>query len=302
MWWVPREHVGHADTVTDHLEGASQRSLAQRLRHHVTGVQRRLEGSFLGLGWRRAAELNLPTHSLALAAQQILCTAPLLVAFSVARRHADTQNIGEVLTHYLALSPAAALDVGSLFHNTHTVTRADRVSGLVLAVLFATAIAATQQRWFELVWSQTRAPVLRSSIRQLRWVIGLCAYLVIVLYAGRAGHGVGRRVHAGRPAGPFVQFVVSLVFFWWSQHVLLGGRVRWRQLLPGALCMALGMSALVGLSGYAMSGEIVAEVADYGLIGSTFVLSLWLVTLSALVCGGALLGQLISDSRARAQS
>ena len=251
---------------------------------------------------RRAAELNLPTHSLALAAQQILCTAPLLVAFSVARRHADTQNIGDVLTHYLALTPAAAQDVASLFDNSHAVTRADRLVGLFLALLFATAIAATQQRWFELVWSQQRAPVLRSSIRQLQWVIGLCAYLVIVLYAGRAGHGVGRRVHAGRPAGPVVQFIVSLIFFWWSQHVLLGGRIPWRRLVPGALGMALGMSVLVGASGYAMSGEIVAEVADYGLIGSTFVLSLWLVTLSALVCGGALLGQLIIERHARSRA
>jgi membrane protein len=130
-------------------------------------------------------------------------------------------------------------------------------------------------------------------------VAGLCAYLVIVLYAGRAGHGVGQHVHAGRPAGPLVQFGVSLLFFWWSQHLLLGGRLAWRRLLPGAIGMAAGMTALVGLSGYAMSSEIVAEDADYGLIGSTFVLSLWLVALSGLLCGAALLGELISEHRVR---
>jgi membrane protein len=267
-------------------------------RDWAAATQQRLERSFVGVGWRRAAELNLPTHSLALAAQQILCTAPLLVAFSVIRRHPATQNIGDVLTHYLALSPAASQDVGSLFHDSQSVTRSDRVIGLLLALLFATAIAATQQRWFEQVWSQARAPIMRSVVRQLVWVAGLCAYLVIVLYAGRAGHGVGQHVHAGRPSGPVVQFGVSLAFFWWSQHLLLGGRLGWRRLLPGALCMALGMTALVGLSGYAMSGEIVAEVSDYGLIGSTFVLALWLVALSGLVCAGALVGQLISERRA----
>lgn len=289
---VRRPAGSHAGGVSDEL-----RIRAKKLRERAVAMQRRFDSSTIGLGWRRAAQLNLPTHSLALAAQQILCTAPLLVAFSVVRRHPAAQNIGEVLTHYLALSPMASQDVGSLFHNSDSVTGGDRALGLVLALLFATAIAATQQRWFELVWSLPRAPVLRSSLRQLAWVVGLCAYLVIVLYAGRAGHGVGRHVHAGRPAGPVVQFAVSLLFFWWSQHVLLGGRLGWRQLLPGALCMALGMSALVGLSGYVMSGEIVAEVSDYGLIGSTFVLSLWLVMLSGLVCGGALLGQLIAERR-----
>ena len=239
--------------------------------------------------------MNLPTHSLALAAQQILCTAPLLVAFSVVRRHPAAQNIGDVLTHYLALSPAASQDVGSLFHNSDSVTSGDRSLGLLLALLFATAIAATQQRWFELVWSLSRAPALRSLLRQLTWVAGLCAYLVIVLYAGRAGHGVGKHVHAGRPAGPVLQFAVSLLFYWWTQHLLLGARLSWRRLLPGALCMSLGMTVLVGLSGYVMSGEIVAEVSDYGLIGSTFVLSLWLVLLSGLVCTGALAGQMIAE-------
>jgi membrane protein len=291
--------VGHADVVSEHLDTDPRRTRIKAWRDWAAAQQQRLEASFIGMSWRRAAELNLPTHSLALAAQQILCTAPLLVAFSVVRRNAETQNIGEVLTHYLALTPAASRDVGSLFHNSQAVTRGDRILGLLLALVFATAIAATQQRWFELVWSQSRAPMLRSVLRQVAWVAGLCAYLVIVLYAGRAGHGVGQHVHAGRPAGPLVQFGVSLLFFWWSQHLLLGGRLAWRRLLPGAIGMAAGMTALVGLSGYAMSSEIVAEDADYGLIGSTFVLSLWLVALSGLLCGAALLGELISEHRVR---
>jgi membrane protein len=268
-----------------------------RWRGRAELLQRRLDDSILGLSWRRAAELNLVTHSLALAAQQVLCTAPLLVAFSLAKRHSASQNIGNVLAHYLALTPAASQDVGTLFNNTHNVSTGDRVSGLILALLFSTAIAATQQRWFELVWSQSRASALRSTLRQLLWVASLCGYLVLILYAGRAGHGVGRRVHAGRPAGPVVQFGVSFLFFWWSQHLLLGGRIGWRQLIPGATTMALGMSILVGLSGFAMSSQIVSEVSDYGLIGSTFVLSLWLVALSGLLCGGALFGRQLMRPR-----
>lgn len=289
------EAIGHADGVTNRLDADFGHRWVAAWRDRASAVWQRLATGLVGVGWRRAAELNLPTHSLALAAQQILCTAPLLVAFSVVHRHPAAQNIGDVLTRYLALSPAASRYVEALFHESGSGTRGDRVLGLLLALLFATAIAATQQRWFELAWSRPRASMLRSLWRQLIWVAGLCAYLVIVLYAGRAGHGVGQHVHAARPAGPVVQFAVSFLFFWWTQHLLLGGRLRWRALLPGALCMALGMSVLVGLSGYFMSGEIVAEVSDYGLIGSTFVLSLWLVVLSGLVCGGALLGQLISE-------
>lgn len=257
----------------------------------------RFAATLFGRGWRRGIELSLPTHSLALAAQQILCTAPLLVAFSAVERRAGDQNVGSVLSHYLGLSPAASRDVGALFNDSDSVSTDDRIVGLLAALLFATAIAATQQRWFERVWSLPRAPVLTSVFRQLLWVAGLCSYLVVVLYAGRAGHGLGRRVHAGRPAGPLVQFAVSFLFFWASQYLLLGRRIAWASLVPGALTMAAGTTALVGVSGLVMSGEIAGEVSDYGLIGATFVLSLWLVVLSAMLCTATLLGQLITQDR-----
>ena len=279
------------------LSTESREPWRERWRGRFDDLQRWFDASFLGLCYRRSIQLNLATHSLALAAQQVLCTAPLLVAFSIARRHNAGQSIGEVLTRYLGLNTSASSDVTALFVTSHSISTGDRVGGLIVAVLFATAIAATLQRWFENVWSQSRAPVLISTFRQVMWVAGLCGYLVIVLYAGRAGHRVGGHFHAGRPTGPGLQFGVSFLFFWWSQRLLLHRRVGWRQLIPGALVMALGMLVLVGLSGFWMSGQIISQVSDYGLVGSTFVLSLWLVALSGLLCGGALLGQLIVERR-----
>lgn len=249
-----------------------------------------------GHSWRRAQELNLVNQSLALAAQQMLCTAPLLVAFSAISLRTTGRGVGAALASYLGLSRRASLDVTSLFTSTTAISNTDTVVGLVLALLFATGVAATQARGYELIWSQPRIG-LRSLPRQLSWVAGLCLYLVVVLYAGRAGHRVGHRVHAGGPAGPLVQLVVSLLFFWWSQHLLLSARVTWRRLLPGALCMASGMTVLVILSGPIMSGQIVSQVNDYGLVGATFVLSVWLVVLSGVVFGGALLGAVIAERR-----
>ena len=259
---------------------------------------RRLVDGMPGRIYRRSQELNLAAHSLALAAQQILCTGPLLVAFAALRNH-QAGRVGDVLSRYLGLSPAAAHDVDELFQNTGTLDRGDALLGLVAALAFAASIAATQQRWFELVWELPRAGMLRSTARQLVWVLMLCGYLIIVLYAGRAGHAVGHRVHAGRPAGPVAQLVVSFLFFLGSQHVLLGRRVAVRQLVPGSVLMSVSVTALVALSGLGMSSEIVTEVSDYGLIGATFVLSLWLVALSGLLCLGSLLGRSVHVSRQR---
>ena len=246
-------------------------------------------------GWDRSMELNLATHVLALAAQQILCTAPLIVAFAAFQHDSRNESIGSVLSRYLGLSSGAAHDVTQLFTASRNIDVDSKIIGLLVALVFATSIAVTQQRWYERVWAVPRAGAVVSIFRQLLWVAGLCAYLVLVLYAGRAGHGVGRHVHANRPSGPFAQVGVSFLFLWWSQHLLLGDRVSWRRLAPGAACMAIGTGVVVTLSGLWMSSEIVTESGDYGLIGTTFVLSVWLLGMSGVLFGGALIGELISE-------
>ena len=268
------------------LKAHADSSLLERWR----GWQERAGRTLPGHMWRRANELDIGHMILALGAQQMLCTAPLLVAVSSLSK----RNIGTVLGRYLGLSPTAAADVHGLFASTTTISRTDTLVGIALALVFATGVAATQQRGYEQIWSLPRAG-LRSISRHLIWVAGLSLYLVVVLYAGRAGHRVGTRVHAGRPAGPAVQLIVSTLFFWWSQRLLLQGRVSWKRLFPGGLAMAVGMTVLVAVSGPTMSGQIVSEVHDYGLIGATFILSVWLVVLSGLIFTGALLGAVISE-------
>jgi membrane protein len=263
-------------------------------RRWASELLERQQHTVAGHSWRRAQELNLVTQTLALAAQQMLCTAPLLVALSALGRRFGARSVGGLLSRYLGLAPPAASDVASLFRGSDSVSIPDLAFGLALALVFATGVAATQQRGFELIWSQPRAGA-RSVLRQLAWVLGLLAYLVVVLYAGREGHRVGRHVHAGAPSGPAVQLVVSLLFYWWSQRLLLSARVPWRNLVLGAAFMAVGTTALVTLSGHILSGQIADQVTDYGLIGATFVLSVWLVTLSGVIFGGAFLGALLHE-------
>jgi len=46
-----------------------------------------------------------------------------------------------------------------------------------------------------------------------------------------------------------------------------------------------------------LPGQITDAVADYGPVGVTLVLSIWLVVLSGVIFGGALLGAVIVDRR-----
>jgi membrane protein len=257
--------------------------------------------SWPGKCWRRGQDLQVPTQMLALAAQMVLCAAPLLVATSAVVRRADGHGLGEPLARYLGLHGAAARDFMSLFAGSRRVSMAELVVGLLLGAAFGTGIAATQQRGFETLWSLPRAPI-RQSWRWLVWLAGLGVYLAVVLGDGQLGHHTDWRLHLGALVRVVLQLVASLVFYCWSQHLLLMGRVSWRRLLPGAAAMSLGTTLLVLASGYVLPGQLTEQVNDYGPVGATFVLSVWLVTLSAVILGGALIGVTVAERHIPAQS
>lgn len=247
-------------------------------------------------GWTRARELSLVTHALALAAQQVLCTAPLMVALSALLRRAGGEGPGVLVPRYLGLTGASAKDVAALFAGASPRVSFDNLAvGALLAFAFGTGVALTLQRGCELIWDVPRAGV-RSFPRQCLWLFGLVAYLVVILSVGRNAHHIHGHDHVRLGARVVVQFGASFVFFWWSQRLLLGGRVSWRALWPGALAIAVGTAGLVALSGLVLPGQITDEVSDYGLVGGAFVLSIWLVALSGVVLGGVMVGNVVHDA------
>ncbi len=84
------------------------------------------------------------------------------------------------------------------------------------------------------------------------------------------------------------------------EHQVPALRVCWRHLVPGALAVAAGTLLLVKLSNLVLPGQIDEQVAEYGLIGAVFVLSIWLMVLSAVLLGGTLLGAVLIQRRAQA--
>jgi membrane protein len=264
-------------------------------RRFAVGLER-WNDSLPGHGWRRAHELDLVTQTLALGAQQVLCTAPLLVATSAIVRRASGRGMGGFVTTLLGLRGAAAGDVTALFKSSSSVSTTELAVGLVVTAVFGTGVAATQQRGYEMIWSQPRTG-LRSAARQLAWMISLLAYLISMWLLGRLGHNVDRWAHVGTLTRGVGQFALTLLFFWWSQYLLLSGRIRWRTLLAGAVCMTVATTVLVVVSGFVLPGQITEAVTDYGFVGAALILSIWLVVLSGVIFGGALLGAVIVERR-----
>jgi membrane protein len=172
------------------------------------------------------------------------------------------------------------------------------VFAMITAVVFTTSVAAVQQRAFELIWTLPRVSGVRSYLRQLTWAFLLGAFSLIMLGLGRLARSAD--VSVGRPLMLTVmvfQGVLTFGFYWWSQRWLLGGRVTWRALLPGAVAVAILTTVLFRLTRVIMPGQVAWQVHAYGLIGAVFVLSAWLMILSAVIFIGVLVGAVVTERR-----
>jgi membrane protein len=256
------------------------------------------EQSLYGSGWARVRELDLDTHALALCAQQVLCTAPLIVAISAVLQRTNGRGISWIMAKFFGLSGASQVDMQALFsRQTHSISTLALVFAMITAVVFSTSVGAVQQRAFELIWTLPRTMSVRNYLRQLVWAVALAFFSVGILLLGRVGHWAGSRVHTGAWTAVALQGVLTFLFYWWSQHWLLDGRVTWRSLLPGAVAVGIGTVVLVRLSRLIVPGQISWQVHAYGLVGAVFVLSVWLMVLSAEIFVGVLLGALIVERR-----
>jgi membrane protein len=87
-----------------------------------------------------------------------------------------------------------------------------------------------------------------------------------------------------------VTVVTQSLLWWWSQHLLLGGLIRWLPLLPGAVLTGLLTTALSIGSRYYMPQALNRSLAEYGSLGPVFVTLSWLITLCVAIALGITAG------------
>ena len=136
----------------------------------------------------RARELDLAAHALALGAQQMLCTAPLLVAVASVIQREPGRGIAYATVRFFRLGGGAATAVTALLRRSVTaVGPGELVVSLGLSLVFSLGVGATQQRVFEVIWDQSRATGRRNYVRQVLWTVALGAFAIGLLAAARIG-------------------------------------------------------------------------------------------------------------------
>jgi membrane protein len=227
-------------------------------------------------------ELDLMHQAMVLAALTMTLLIPALITLAALIPLGEPHGVAALVARRLGLSAQATRDLQSLFGGTSVERSSTTWVGATVTLLSAYAWPTALQKGHELAW-QLPSRGRRGIWRPLVW-------LVVVLAAAAAMVVVGGLVQDGSPLTALLLVPVVFAWTWWTQHLLLGGRVGWRPLLAGAVAMTVGLYALRVGAQLTLSSAISLNFHRYGPIGIVFVLLSWFIGFGVVMLGGAVVG------------
>jgi membrane protein len=228
---------------------------------------------------RRGRQLELMHRAMGFATLSLVTLAPLLIVIAAADPLGEG-GFASWLVDGMGLSGRSAHVLTDIISPPVKVIGATSVWGGVLLAVFGVSFAGSVQNGYERCWGLAAGPWHRVW-RQVTWLALLTAYLYQEILNRHEFQGLVRIVVSG---------TTGMLFFWWGQHFLLGGQIRWRSLLPGAVATMIGLGGLRVFSALVFTPLIVDNAVSYGAVGIVLVVESWLTGVGFVVYGGAMFG------------
>jgi len=237
----------------------------------------------------RMVSVNIFDSATRIAAQCFLTAVPLLFVLSAYAPKQLQDQIVESISAVFGLTGQAKSEVKHAFEPPNDDLRqAIGVVGGLMVLLSATAVSRAVQRLCRRAWQVPRGGTKVAPWRWLAWIVLWIGALVV---QGLLHGGFGLGAWLGVP----IVLVMQAAMWWWTQHLLLGGAVRWAPLLPGAVLTAIAVSALSVTAHFYMPRALNRALGDYGSAGSVFVLLSWLIVVCVAVAIGLSVGAVLSQ-------
>ncbi|HTZ45003.1 MAG TPA: YhjD/YihY/BrkB family envelope integrity protein [Jatrophihabitans sp.] len=270
-------------------QAARLRRLARTVVEHprVVRLRARAEASTAGEIQRRVTELQVMHQAAILSALAMVLLIPALVSLQALLPIGSNHGLAVTWSRHLSLSPDAAADVRRLFLTQHRVQSVSTAVSSLFTVVTAYAWPAELQKTYRTIWG-VPSPGVRDLWRPILWIPSLFCVLLAVAASGSVLRGLPGTLFTALVGLPLI-----LGWTWWTQHLLLGGRVGWRALLPAAVTTALALAGLSIVSSFYLSRAVTYNYGRYGPIGVVFVLMSWLTSFSLLMLAGALAGHTV---------
>ncbi|MGW3812636.1 YhjD/YihY/BrkB family envelope integrity protein [Streptomyces sp. NPDC005046] len=275
-----------------------------RRRGRVAALRARL------LGLRGSAEARFPvvtrltSHLIAvnlldsatrLAAQAFLTAVPLLfVVASFAPQSVRTEIVDSV-HDILGITGSADKELKKVYGaDSAGLRQSTGVVSLLMVLLSATACSRAMQRLCQRAW---QLPGASARIAVWRWFVWITTLLVVIVLQGPLRTGFGLGLWLGLP----LLLVTEIGVWWWTQHLLLAGRVRWLPLLPGSLVTGVALTVLSLVAKVYVPNALSRSLARYGSLGAVFTVLSWLIGLCVVISAGITAGAVIAREPAVAR-
>ncbi|MEK2488450.1 YhjD/YihY/BrkB family envelope integrity protein [Kitasatospora purpeofusca] len=252
---------------------------ARELPHQVPMVGRAL---------RQLFRVNLLDCATRLAAQAFLSALPALFVISVFTPAAIRDGLVHSLRKELGLQGAAAQSVQQLLGDGHAEDTGFGVIGALVTLLSATALSRAMQRVCERCWE---LPKSGTRVAAWRWLVWLMVWLVCLVCQTPVREGFGLGAWLGVP----LTFLGGTALWWWTQHLLLGGRVRWLPLLPGAVLCGVAVVGVGVASRIYLPSAMSRSIGQFGPYGVVFTSLSWLIVVFTGVTLAIALGRVVAE-------
>ena len=259
-----------------------------------TRVRERFERTTAGAVQRRITELEVTNKALILSALALMLFIPALVSLIAILPLGSKDGVAAGFARHLGLSAGATADVQKLFGNRQTVRGSTTVFGALVTIVLAYGWPAELRRGYEYIWQLPAAQGVRELWRPLLWLA-----VFVLTIAGTSA--VGSTSSGGPKLIVYVLVVLPLLclWAWWSVHLLLGGRVTWRVLLPTAIITGCGLAGFRAFTLVYLSSNITSNFDRYGPIGVVFAMLSWMIGFAVVLLGGPLVGEIMNQRRRR---
>jgi len=258
-----------------------------------THVRERFDRTTAGAVHRRITEVDVTKKALILSALALMLFIPALVSLVAILPVGSNDGVASGFARRLGLSAEATADVQKLFGTRQTVHGSTTVFSALVTIVLAYGWPAELRRGYEYIW-QLPAQSVREIWRPLAW---LGVFVAIV--GGTAA--IGSASSGGIKLVVYVLVILPLLclWVWWSVHLLLGGRVAWRALIPTAIITGCALAGFRAYTLVSLSPNITSNFDRYGPIGVVFALLSWMIGFAVVMLGGPLVGEIVHQRRRR---
>ncbi|MFF2661259.1 YhjD/YihY/BrkB family envelope integrity protein [Kitasatospora sp. NPDC058032] len=248
----------------------------------------------VGRALHQLLRVNLLDSATRLAAQAFLSALPALFVVAVFAPTAIRNGVVHSLRKELGLQGQAAHSVQQMLGSGHEQETGFGMVGALVTLLSATALSRAMQRVCERCWELPRSG---TRVAAWRWLAWLLVWLVCLAFQTPVKDGFGLGAWLGVP----LTFLLATALWWWTQHLLLGARVRWLPLLPGALLCGVGVVGIGVASRVYLPAAMNRSIGNFGPFGVVFTGLSWLIVVFTGLTLAIALGRVVAEEEAVAR-